>query len=211
MDFDIFFFRINEVNICVYNFIATETTLTTTSTTTATTTTTTTTTTAVPVFLINPGGEYGTLYGWTSSSGSAPMLDDGTANLGSTPPYNGSYDFYGGNGGGSLHQKVSLTSIFSTTQLDSGLLSASISFWERSANQTPPDTAQVTLIFLSATNTTLSSVTTGTKACILVWCHVTGNWSVPVGTRTIDYVMTFVANYGSYADAWIDDNSFNVA
>lgn len=171
---------------------------------------TTTTTTAVSDFLINPGAEFGTRNPWRSSSSSSPMIDNGTANSGSTPPYSGSYAFYGGIGGGSLHQKVSLTSMFSTTQLDSGLLYASISFWEKSTNASAIDTAQVTLIFLSATDTTLSSVSTGPKACILAWCYVTGNWSLPVGTRTIDYVMTFVANWGSYADARIDDNTLNV-
>jgi hypothetical protein len=169
------------------------------------------TTTVVAGFLINPGAEFGTRDPWTSSSSSSPMLDNGTANSGSTPPYNGSYDFYGGSGGGSLDQKVYLTSIFSTTQLDSGSLYASISFWEKTTNATLLDTAQVTLIFLSTTNSTLSSVTTGPNACILAWCHVTGNWSLPVGTRTIDYVMTFVANWGSFADAWIDDDTLNVA
>ena len=169
---------------------------------------TTTTTTAQPVFLINGGAENGTLYGWTAI-GSSPGIDNGTANLGSTPPYNGSYDFYGG-GGQSLYQGVSLTSMFSTAQLDSGSLYASYSFWQRTANQTPPDTAQVTLVFRSSTNTVLSNSTTGPSACILVWCFINGNLSLPVGTRSIDYVMKFVANYGGYPDAWIDDNILNV-
>jgi hypothetical protein len=133
------------------------------------------TTTKVPIFLINPGGEYGTLYGWTLSGSPGPKIDNGTANLGSTPPYNGSYDFCEGSGGGSLYQKVSLTNMFSITQLDSGLLYASISFLEKSANQSPPETGQVTLNFLSAANTTLSSVTTGPQGCVPAWCHVTSN------------------------------------
>ncbi|CAF3489361.1 unnamed protein product [Rotaria sp. Silwood1] len=132
---------------------------------------TTTTTTAVPVFLLNPGGESGTLSPWSSSSSSSPILDSGTANAGSTPPYNGSYDFYG-EFGGSLSQQVSLTSIFSTAQLDSGALYASVSFREKSVNTYPPDTAQVTLIFLSATNSTISNVTTGPIACVSAWCLV---------------------------------------
>ncbi|CAF3565040.1 unnamed protein product [Rotaria sp. Silwood1] len=135
------------------------------------TTQTTTTTTAVPVFLLNPGGESGTLSPWSSSSSSSPILDSGTANAGSTPPYNGSYDFYG-EFGGSLSQQVSLTSIFSTAQLDSGALYASVSFREKSVNTYPPDTAQVTLIFLSATNSTISNVTTGPIACVSAWCLV---------------------------------------
>ena len=165
--------------------------------------------TAQPVFLINGGAENGTLYGWTPI-GSSPVIDNGTANLGSTPPRRGSYDFYGG-GGQSLYQRVSLTSMFSTTQLDSGSLYASYSFWQRSANQTPPDTAEVTLVFRSAANTVLSNSTTGPSACILVWCPISGNLSLPVGTRTIDYVMKFVANFGGFADAWIDDNTLNVS
>jgi len=165
----------------------------------------------VSIALINPGGELGSLNPWTSSTNYAPVLDNGTANGGSTPPYSGSFDFYGGNGGGSLQQKVSLTNKFSTTQLDSGSLYVSISFWEKSASAPSPDTGQVTLIFLSAINTSLSSATTGPKACVSAWCYVKSNWTLPAGTRTIDYEMVFVANFGSYADAWIDDNSLNVA
>ena len=162
-----------------------------------------------PVFLINPGAENGTLYGWTAL-GTSPSVDNGTANLGSTPPYNGSFDFYGGPGQ-SLYQRVSLTSIFSTGQLDNSSLYASYSFWQRSANQSPPDTAQVTLVFRSSTNTVISNTTLGPSACVLVWCRVGDNVSLPIGTRSIDYVMKFVANYGGYADAWIDDNSLVVA
>jgi hypothetical protein len=110
-----------------------------------------------------------------------------------------------------LHQKVSLTSIFSTTQLDSSLLYASITIWENSANASAIDIAQVTLIFLSIKNSTIFSITTSPQGCIIAWCYVTGNCSLPVGTRTIDYRMTFVANWGSYVDAWIYDNALNVA
>ena len=104
-----------------------------------------------------------------------------------------------------------LISMFSIAQLDSGVLNASYSFWQRSANQTPPDSAQVTLVFRSSTTSVLSNSTTGPSACVLVWCFVNVNLSLTVGTPTIDYVMTFIANYGSYADAWIDDNMLNVA
>jgi len=139
------------------------------------------------------------------------VLDNGTADSANIPPYNGSFDFSGGPGGGSLYQKVSLTDKFTTTQLDSGLLNVSISFWERTNPLSAADTGQVTLIFLSAINTTISSATTGPKTCSLAWCHVTSTWTLPVGTRAIDYVMVFVANFGSYADAWIDDNSIDIA
>lgn len=189
--------------------ITTTTAMVTTTTTTITTTTTTTTTT--PIFLINFGGESGSLSPWVSRRGSSPTIDNGTANSGSTPPYQGSYDFYGGNGGGTLTQRISLTNVFTTTQLDSGLLYASLSFWEKSANATSPDTGEVSLVFISATNTTISTVTTGPQSCISAWCYVTGNWSLPNGTRTINYVMTFVAHFGTYADAWIDGNTFDIA
>jgi len=72
-------------------------------------------------------------------------------------------------------KKVSLTNTFSTAQLDSGLLSVSISFWEKTSDAPLLDTGQVTLIFLSATNISLFSATTGPKACISAWCRVTGN------------------------------------
>ena len=119
MNFDIVLFQIHEkIYFCVYKFEATETTITTATTITLSTTTTTgttSTTTAAPIFLINPGGEYGSLYGWTANTPSA-TIDNGTANLGSTPPYNGSFDFYGG-AGRTLYQSVSLTSMFSTAKV----------------------------------------------------------------------------------------------
>ena len=193
--------------------ITTTTATTTTSTTISTTTSTTsaTTTTTAPILLLNPGGEFGSLSPWIKSGGTSPMLDNGTANSGSTPPYQGSYAFYGGDGGGTLTQSVFLTNVFTTTQLDSGLLYASISFWEKSTSSSPIDTAEVSLVFLSATNTTISTVSTGVQSCVSAWCYVTGNWSLPSGTRTINYVMTFVANYGSYADAWIDSNTLDIS
>lgn len=164
----------------------------------------------VPIILINPGGELGSLYPWTPSSSSAPILDNGTGDGANIRPYNGSYDFFGGYKGGSLYQRVLLTNTFSTSQLDSGLLHVSISFWERTSSLSALDTGQVTIIFLSATNNSLSNVTTGPYNCVTRWCQVTGNWSLPRGTRTINYVMMFVANLGTTADAWIDDNSINV-
>jgi hypothetical protein len=79
------------------------------------------------------------------------------------------------------------------------------------ANASAIDIAQVTLIFLSIKNSTIFSITTSPQGCIIAWCYVTGNCSLSVGTRTIDYRMTFVANWGSYVDAWIYDNALNVA
>ena len=165
----------------------------------------------MPISFLNPGGELGTLSPWISSSANAPKVDMGTANGNNITPYNGTYAFFGGSGAGSLRQKVPLTNTFSSAELDSLLLSASVSFWERTWSQSQTDTGQVTLNFLSGTNATLSSVTTGPRACVSAWCRVTGNWPIPVGTRTIEYVMIFVANIGATADAWIDDNILTVS
>ncbi len=109
-----------------------------------------------------------------------------------------------------MYQKLSLTNTLSTAQLDSGLLSVSSLFWEKISDAPLLDTGQVTLIFLSAKNISLCSATTGPKACISAWCRVAGNWPRPVRTRAINYVMKFIANFGSFADAWIDDNALNI-
>ena len=184
--------------------------ITTPSTATSTSATSTTTKNTTPNFLINPGGELGTLSPWIPTSGIAPIVDRGTANGNNITPYNGSYAFFGGYGGGSLRQRITLNNTFSPVQLDSGLLYASISFWERTWDQSSTDTGQVSLKFLSGTNTTISTVTTGPISCVPSWCRVARNWSLPVGTRSIEYMMIFVANNGNNADAWIDDNTLMI-
>jgi len=187
----------------------TTTTTSTTSTSTSTTTTSTTstsTTTAVPVLLINPGGELGVLSPWIASSSTSPILVNGTVSGSTVQPHNGSFSFYGANGG-SLRQKVLLNNTFSTVQLDTGQLNASISFWQYSANDN--DKAKITLGFLSSSNQYISNVSTAITSCRSTWCYVTGTWKVPATTRMLDYVMEFIRS-GSNCRAWIDDNTLTV-
>ena len=113
--------------------------------------------------LINPGAEDGNLTGWTVGGNSNPGVDNGSFDPGINP-HTGNYDFYGHTGSfGTLTQNVALTGIpgLTTGQIDSGLASASVTFWEQGLNQgTPSDEAQITLTFLNASNSAISSVST---------------------------------------------------
>ena len=100
---------------------------------------------------------------------------------------------------------------FPPTQLDSGTLHVSIAFQERSVNTSAADMAWVALDFLSASHTTLSTMTTGSITYTSVCYLATENWSLPIGTRSIEYIMYFTANYGSFTDAWMAKNSLFVA
>ena len=198
----------NETSVVYFQTIPSflQSSTTSTTLTTSTTSTSTSTTTAVPVLLINPGGELGVLSPWIASSTSSPKLDNGIVSGSIVQPHNGSFSFYGANGG-SLRQKVLLNNAFSTVQLDTGQLNVSISFWQYSANDN--DKAKITLGFLSSSNQYISNVSTTIKACRSTWCYVTGTWKVPATTRALDYVMEFIGS-GSNCRAWIDDNTLTV-
>ena len=87
---------------------------------------------ASPNLLINPGAEAGTLSGWTVGGSSNPRVDNGGIDS-SIPPYAGNYDFFGGTSAvsGTLTQNVNLLSNgFTIGQIDTGTLSAYVSFFE---------------------------------------------------------------------------------
>jgi hypothetical protein len=166
--------------------------------------------------LVNPGAETGTTSGWTVDNPtfggtSNPGVDNGSFDPGINP-HSGSFDFYGHTGPfGTLDQVVSLSGVVTNTQIDSGLVTAAVSFWEQSLNQgNPSDSAGVGVYFLNSSNTLISSETTPIVFSIGAWENVTETFTVPVGTRSIDYVMEFVRHVGSDNDSFIDDNSLVV-
>jgi hypothetical protein len=166
-------------------------------------------------FLINPGAETGDLTGWTVGGNSNPNVDSGTFNP-SIKPHTGSYDFSGHRGTfGTLTQNVSLAGVFggNYSLIDAGQETASISFWEQGLNQgATSDSAYVSLTFLSAGNATLGTVSSPEiDSHSGTWQNFTGTYSVPVGTRSINYTMNFVLHSGNDIDSYIDDNSLTLA
>ena len=103
---------------------------------------------------------------------------------------------------------------YGAAQLDAGTLKVEIKFWYQNYYQMflSTDLSQVIVTFLSATNTVLGTVDSGEKSCGSGpgWCQYSTTVNLPVGTRSIQYVMRFVRKGGSTNDAYIDDNSLRI-
>jgi len=95
---------------------------------------------------------------------------------------NDSPNLYRGSNDDLLHQTIIRSSTLPTTQYDS----------DRSVSLSKK-TNQVTLEFISATNKILSSVSRDSKNCTET-CYIKGNWPVPLGTKVIEYRMSFVTD-----------------
>lgn len=161
--------------------------------------------------LLNPGAEEGSLTNWTSGGSSNPQVDTGTFDP-SVTPESGTYDFRGGSGAaGSLSQIVSLVGNqgITATAIDSGKLFANVSAWEQGFNQgSPGDDAYISLSFLNSDSNILASVASPEIDSHLgSWSNYVAYYSIPAGTRYIEYTMNFVRHAGNDLDAFIDDNS----
>lgn len=174
--------------------------------------------------LTNGGAELGTISGWTVVGGAGntvPSVDNGVYDPGINPR-TGTYHFVGdtypGGGGpqGYLRQTVNLTAIggFDPSLIDAGNVAAHVSFWEQSLYQGgTPDYAHVRLTYFDSLGHSISTVSTPNMGTVdgstYTWYHHTGNYLIPVGTRGIEYTMSFFRgnNGGTYIDAFIDDNS----
>jgi len=104
---------------------------------------------------------------------------------------------------------------YDAAQLDAGTLKVEIKFWYQNYYYwlLSTDLSQVIVTFLSATNTVLGTpVNSGEKSCGSGpgWCQYSTTVNLPVGTRSIQYVMRFVRKGGSDNDAYIDDNSLRI-
>ncbi len=161
--------------------------------------------------LINPGAETGDLSSWTAGGDGNPQVDNGSFNPGINP-HTGSYDFVGGYASSRdwLSQTAYIVTQNVTTQLiDSGKLTAGISFWEQGLNQgSQSDDGFVELNFLDGSLNLISTIDTpeidshnGT------WENYANDFAIPVGTRYITYNMEFKRYVGSDLDAYFDDNS----
>ncbi|CAF3988029.1 unnamed protein product [Rotaria sp. Silwood2] len=180
-----------------------------------------TTTMVPPNLLMNPGAELSVLSDWTQTGSSSVLQDTGGLLNSGYNQRTGTACFAGGYGSGGtpsiLFQNVNLINgpqNFSTAQIDAGTLSAEVSFYYQTWYDywLAYDDAQVTITFRSATNTILGTQTAGPLDCTLHanWCYNINLYSIPSGTRSIDYTMTFIRNAGTNIDAYIDDNSLRV-
>jgi hypothetical protein len=164
--------------------------------------------------LVNPGAEFGNLTGWTIGGSSKPVVDNGTFNRGINP-HSGLYDFLGKTyGTATLIQNVSLLNNgFTAEQVDSGNLLANFEFFEQGLNQgNPSDGASVTLTFLNDSKTTLSTVSSvEIDSHNKSWQKYSNSFSIPAGTRSIDYKINFIRHQGNDLDAYVDDNSLTVS
>ena len=134
-------------------------------------------------------------------------------------PHSGSYCFAGGHGVHSssiLFQRIDLLNGiqgFTTEQLDSGHLRASVSFYYQTWRDEllSDDFSKVDVTFRTDTLNILDRINTGDLHCTPNpgWCHYNNSTVLPAGTRVIYYMMFFYKkeNLGYSIDAYIDDNS----
>ncbi|CAF1396058.1 unnamed protein product [Didymodactylos carnosus] len=164
--------------------------------------------------LVNPGAETGFLSPWAIVGTSAPGIDNGTFDP-NIKPHSGGYQF-----GRFSVQTVALTQnvVISGTQsitpalIDSCNLVAHISFWEQGLNQgANNDDAQVILAFLDVNNVLLQNISTPeVDFSAGVWGQYSNAYTIPVGTRSINYTMKFIRHTGTDLDAFMDDNVLTI-
>jgi hypothetical protein len=164
--------------------------------------------------LLNPGAEAGTTTNWVVGGVSNPGVDDGSFD-GGIDPHSGSYDFYGHTGlYGTLSQTVYLPGNqgITTTEIDTGLLVATVSFWEQGLDQgTPSDDACIILSFLDgSTNLISTNATPFIDSHDSTWENYSNQYVIPVDTRLITYEMYFQRHDGSDNDSFVDDNLLTV-
>ena len=145
--------------------------------------------------LSNPGAEAGSIAGWTPGGNFTPSVDSGSFDPGINP-LTGNFDFYGvSSASDSLTQNISLVGSQGITQaaIDSGLLSANMSFAEQGLNQgASSDDAQIQLSFLDTSGTAISVFTTPEiDSHSGAWQAYNSSTLIPVGTRSINYSMLF--------------------
>ncbi|CAF0925239.1 unnamed protein product [Adineta steineri] len=173
--------------------------------------------------LRNPGGEEGSILGWTQMGPAAAIIDSNGNFNKDYYPRTGSYCFAGGHGSdgdsSSLLQNIPLltgTQRFTETQLDSGILKVEWVFYYQSWNLffQPYDETEVKLVFRSSSHAIIRTDSSGSLACKPNpgWCPFQRQVLLPPGARSIDYVMTFIRKDfgGSNIDSYIDDNSLRM-
>jgi len=153
--------------------------------------------------LVNGDAENGTT-GWTATSG---VIESLTANeCGATVPFAGSRFFCVGgacndNAYGEAFQQISLSTYVS--EVDAGTVSVNFGAMMRnwSGNDDRPE---MRVKALNQSGSLLgTSPTIGTLSGS--WIAVSGNWAVPVGTRTLSVELMGTRNVGADNDSYVDD------
>lgn len=167
--------------------------------------------------LVNPGAETGTLNPWVIGGTGVAEIDDGSINSG-YKPNSGDKQFYGGyisrGSTSTLTQNILLLNGvqgYTDVQLDNGTLIVYISFYEQSYTQfLGTDEGQIRLVFRTVNNAVISQKTTPVITCANAWCSNSYSYPLPIGTRSIDYIMIFNLVTGNAIDSYFDDNSLQV-
>lgn len=157
--------------------------------------------------LANPGGETGTLAGWTVNGD--PHVDSGTYDPGINP-HLGSFDFTGGIYTESdIFQTVTLVGNqgLTVTKIDTGNLFAKLSFWSRVLNKTPADTVSVFLNYQNSSHSLVGQSYVANASSVSGWSNSVAYFKLPASTRFILYQIHLAYGSGDQLDAFIDDNS----
>lgn len=156
-----------------------------------------------PDLLVNGDAENGTT-GWTATAG---VIESLTANeCGATVPFAGNKFFCVGgactdNAYGEAFQQISLSAY--TTDVDASTVSVNYGAMMRnwSGNDDRPE---MRVKALDQSGTVLgTSPTIGTLSGS--WVAVSGNWALPVGTRTLSVELMGTRNVGADNDSYVDN------
>ena len=99
---------------------------------------------------------------------------------------------------------------FTAAELDNGTLRVFISYYQWSSSVgLPVDSARVSLEFRTLNRTVLLAKNTSASSCS-DWCSQSFNYSLPIGTRLVDYIMVFEKPSGTSIDSNIDGNSLQL-
>jgi hypothetical protein len=158
--------------------------------------------------LLNPGAEDGTTH-WTATLGPIESLTGSECD--SVPPYAGDYLFAVG---GICEGEVTDASAFQrvdvapwSAEIDTDRATAHLGGWMRNYGSSDRPEFEIALIHENGTELARSkrlSSATGT------WTEMQSSLAIPVGTRSIDFVLYGTRNAGSDNDSYFDDLSLRL-
>ena len=167
-------------------------------------------TTAPPPFganlLENPGAEEGGTppVGWTGTSGIGTLAI--TVGVEGSDPFEGTLVFWAGNNAtATITQTVDLLAEgFSSSDLDSGTLTANVGGRQRSSAQATNDEGQITIEYLDASSTVLKTFKGPRLNNDASWQLTEETRVIPTGCRKIKFTFNAFRNTGTSNDGWLD-------